>query len=795
MTLTSISLSRLLFRRILISVFFVLFFFLLNQPSILMMSKLGFTAWYPATGLMFALLLGVSPLYLPLAALTEILSGVLFYHQPLISWTSLVAPVIGTGSYAVAAYLLRGRVKIDLRLSHRRDVVRYALVTMVAGIAATLVGVASLAADHTITWSQYWDSAGGWFIGDATSLLGFSPFLLIHVLPRVRSYLAGEGILLEKPVQASHAWRPTEILELVGQIVCIPLTLWLMFDGPFPSKQLYYLAFVPIIWVGMRHGIQRVVTALVILNFGIPISLRLFPPSADVLAKVGFLMMVVSATGLIVGSAVTERHRIARQLSDQTAYLNSLIENNPLGIIVHDRHGIVQLCNDAFETLFLFRRDEILGKAIDAFIVPPESLSQGSQFVSQVAAGRSIHETLRRRRKDGVLIDVELHAVPLLTDGQVSAAFAIYKDVSDQIKAAAMLQERSEILSQSVNELQLRNTQLALLGEMSDLLQCCEGSPEATAIVAEFGKRLFAQAASGDLFLFKSSRNALEAETHWGDSPSSEVTFTPNTCWALLRGKAHWSLSPAGQVACAHLTQVSDSIHLCVPMMARGETLGILHLQYVQSENLSAHMPLEDWRQTQQQFASAVAGQMALSLASLRLREALRDQSIRDPLTGLFNRRFMQESLDRELQRAVRKSRPLAVIFLDLDHFKRFNDIYGHDAGDTLLQQMADLFRGYFRRDDVICRYGGEEFAIVLPESTVENAATRMAELADRARSLIVLHEGKRLDTVTFSTGIAAFPEHGSSPSALLRSADQALYRSKSDGRDRVTIAMMPGSS
>jgi diguanylate cyclase (GGDEF)-like protein len=108
---------------------------------------------------------------------------------------------------------------------------------------------------------------------------------------------------------------------------------------------------------------------------------------------------------------------------------------------------------------------------------------------------------------------------------------------------------------------------------------------------------------------------------------------------------------------------------------------------------------------------------------------------------------------------------------------------------------MADLFRGYFRRDDVICRYGGEEFTIVLPESTAENAATRMAELADRARSLIVLHEGKRLDTVTFSTGIAAFPEHGSSPSALLRSADQALYRSKSDGRDRVTIAMMPGSS
>jgi diguanylate cyclase (GGDEF)-like protein len=184
-----------------------------------------------------------------------------------------------------------------------------------------------------------------------------------------------------------------------------------------------------------------------------------------------------------------------------------------------------------------------------------------------------------------------------------------------------------------------------------------------------------------------------------------------------------------------------------------------------------------------------VAGQLALSLANLRLRETLRDQSIRDPLTGLFNRRFMQESLDRELQRARRKKRPLTVVFVDLDHFKRFNDAFGHDAGDLVLRTMADLFLRHFRGDDVVCRYGGEEFAIILPESSAKDAAKRANQLRIEARGISMRHLGQVLDSVTLSIGIAAFPEHGSTSEEILRAADQCLYQSKSDGRDRLTVA------
>jgi diguanylate cyclase (GGDEF)-like protein len=149
----------------------------------------------------------------------------------------------------------------------------------------------------------------------------------------------------------------------------------------------------------------------------------------------------------------------------------------------------------------------------------------------------------------------------------------------------------------------------------------------------------------------------------------------------------------------------------------------------------------------------------------------------------------MQESLDRELQRARRKKRPLAVVFIDLDHFKRFNDSFGHDAGDLVLRTMGELFLRHFRGDDVICRYGGEEFAIILPESSAKDAARRANLLRMEASKISVRHLGKVLESVTLSVGVAAFPEHGSSAEEILRTADQCLYQSKTEGRDRLTVA------
>ncbi len=174
----------------------------------------------------------------------------------------------------------------------------------------------------------------------------------------------------------------------------------------------------------------------------------------------------------------------------------------------------------------------------------------------------------------------------------------------------------------------------------------------------------------------------------------------------------------------------------------------------------------------------------------LRASEArLRDLSVRDPLTGLFNRRYMEETLDRELQRATRTDGSLGIIIADVDHFKRFNDTHGHMAGDALLCQLSTCFRLHVRGADIICRYGGEEFVFILPGASLEATAARAERLRLDIRHLPMHHAGRIFTGITISLGVAIYPDHGTTGSVVLHAADTALYRAKNDGRDRVAVA------
>ncbi|HEY4949507.1 MAG TPA: diguanylate cyclase [Candidatus Acidoferrales bacterium] len=785
--------KRLIVRHTLLSLIFLVLYILLTRPDILMETHLGFIVWYPANGLALALMLGISPWYAPLVCIADVMSGALIYHQPLASWGQAFGSPAHAAIYAAAAIILRGPLRIDLGLNHRRDVVRYVFVTLVAAVASTIIGVACLVADQTISRNQFWPAAFSWFNGDSIGFVGVAPFLLIHVFPRVRRQIllsiTQSTARTKRPKEGDAGLRIVVFAEAVGQGASIVLLLWIMFGRTLGPLQLFFLSFLPILWIAMRHGIKGASTGVLALDFGIVVALRIFPPDPSTLPKVGILMLVVSFTGLLVGAAVSERHRIGRDLHEQTSYLNSLIENTPLGVVVLDRDRRVQLCNDAFEKLFLYPRDELVGSELDSRISLADARIEAQELTARVASGRRVQQSARRARKDGKLIDVELNAVPLVEDGEVRGSFAIYKDISEQTKAQEQARQDAHALNQFVAELQLRTTQMALLNELGDLLQCCAGAEEAYVVVAQSVRKLLPAATAGILYVFKSSRNAVEAAAIWGDSRASEPIFAPEMCWALRRGQPHWSEYSTTGITCQHLKDPSGSTYLCVPMVGQGETLGVLHLEFANDTSALANIGPESIQQSRQRLAATVAGQVALALASLRLRETLRDQSIRDSLTGLFNRRFMQESLDRELQRARRKKRPLAVVFIDLDHFKRFNDSFGHDAGDTVLRRIAEVFRQHFRGDDVICRYGGEEFAIILPEATAKDAAKRANLLRLQAKKLRFRHQDQTLDPVTLSIGVAAFPEHGSTPEDLLQAADRSLYQSKSEGRDRVTVA------
>lgn len=770
---------------------FFLLYLLLNRPDVIFITDLGFTAWYPAAGLSVATMLGLSPLYGLLLLFTDPIVGRLMYGVPLISWPGILGACGPASFYALLAYLLRGPWKIDVTLRRRQDVMRYFAACVVAAAGATSVGVTSLLLSGGITAPQYWSSWVSWYDGEIIGVVGIAPFLLIHVLPSFRKFL---GIAERSEERAAKNGGPAKkpfvmarMLEFVAQMFSIFAAQYIVLR--FEAGRMLFLLFLPILWIAMRQGVRRVVTGNVALIMGIVAGMRAYPVPQGSLFSVSLSLLFMSAAGLIVGAMVSEEFRQARELRNQTVYLNSLVENNPLPIVFLDLERKMRFCNDAFLRMYQFTREDLAATTVDKLIWPPEFAEQGDKMFREVANGQTVHVPTRRRRKDGEILDVELIAVPLIVDARSVGVCWIYSDISERLRAAQAAERHAEELARMVEELKIHNTEMGLLSELNSLLQCCAASQEAYAAVGQSAKKLFPAANAGALYVLGADKKTLEKAVEWGAATVSGPAFEPSSCWGFRRGQAHWSDYPGGGVICQHVNDPVEASYLCVPMISGNKTAGVLHLQIDRSEREREMPGFESMMKGMERLAVTASGQITLAMASLRLKEELQSLSVRDPLTGLFNRRVLEESLQREIKRASRKGHHVALVFMDLDHFKKFNDTFGHAAGDEVLTRMAHLFQSYFRSEDVVCRYGGEEFAAILPEAQPGDAAARAEGLCEEARKLVVRHEGRELGRVTLSIGVAAFPDHASTPDELLRAADDSLYRSKASGRNRVTVA------
>lgn len=266
------------------------------------------------------------------------------------------------------------------------------------------------------------------------------------------------------------------------------------------------------------------------------------------------------------------------------------------------------------------------------------------------------------------------------------------------------------------------------------------------------------------------------------------VLRQPGDCRAIQRGQAV-QLPVRDPLACRCTFGLPEQgAYLCVPLVASGEALGIVNLRY--------RMPAQA-TPARQRLAEALAASAAQALQLLRALATARDQALRDGLTGAYNRRFLDEVLPKEVEQARRREAPLSVVMLDIDHFKRFNDSFGHEVGDRVLALFARTLQARLRSGDLVARYGGEEFTVVLPGAGAEEARV----LAERLRAGIEalelvppeFPEGCR---ITASLGVATFPQHGHEAEALLQAADRGLYLAKGQGRNRVVATPLdnPGT-
>ncbi|MBZ5688292.1 MAG: diguanylate cyclase [Acidobacteriia bacterium] len=342
--------------------------------------------------------------------------------------------------------------------------------------------------------------------------------------------------------------------------------------------------------------------------------------------------------------------------------------------------------------------------------------------------------------------------------------------------ARRTLDEHNEEMMQAQEE---RSHRATLLAKMGELLQSCHTREEVFTAALGFAPKIF-PSRRGAVALFNPSHNLVEVAGQWHDCHLPVTSFEPESCWALRAGHPHLVCVGDSTARCGHAAGV-ECAYLCVPILAQGEALGILHIQATdQDPNLG---------EAEMSFKTTFAAQVGLSVANIRLREALRAQSTKDPLTGLYNRRYLQETLDREIRRAIRSEQALGILMLDLDHFKNFNDTYGHDAGDAVLRETGSFLVRSIRAEDFVCRYGGEEFVIILPTADLRAAEARAQRIRAKLRDLVIMHDGRSLGLIAASIGVAALPNHGMNERDLIQAADAALYRAKREGRDRVAVA------
>jgi len=530
-----------------------------------------------------------------------------------------------------------------------------------------------------------------------------------------------------------------------------------------------------------------------------------------VVIGVGSLAVIILANAIpFLRRTLTKRASVVDASQDGEARFRILAEAIPQIVWTATPLGSVDFCNRRWYELTDFTEEQTLGAGWLNAIHPDDQPVVARNWENVLRTGEPFEMEYRVQNATGGVRWQQARATPMRdSSGAIVKWFGGCTDIEDQrhtqqvledqIKdrtaeladANARLQEemwerdqaRRQLDEQNekmVQQLTERSRRATLLAKMGELMQSCVNKDEVFAAALGFAPKIF-PTSRGAVALLNPARSLAEVAGSWHDCQLPLPVFESASCWALRTGHPHLVVAGDSTATCAHAAGVEDT-YLCIPILAQGEALGILHFQATKEAPALADAELS--------LKTTFAGQVGLSVANIRLREALRTQSIRDPLTGLYNRRYLTETLDREIRRAVRAAQSLGVLMLDLDHFKKFNDTYGHDAGDTVLRETASFLSKSIRIEDIVCRFGGEEFVVILPTADLAAAHARAERIRSKLHELIVLHQGQSLGTITVSVGVAALPVHGTTPKELLEAADAALYRAKREGRDRVVDAV-----
>lgn len=461
----------------------------------------------------------------------------------------------------------------------------------------------------------------------------------------------------------------------------------------------------------------------------------------------------------------------ANALVTSSAHLRSLVSDNP---------------NQAASVDSLSNCSSRLADSLNGFslhsMIPTTQVQQCQKLIGLMTDQEQLLLTERTEHSHNRLltsISTEISLIAISIVCVVVLFGLLLRDAIGRQRAARKAHRMNEKLASSVSALEETARESDLMTAARNELQLCVEVQQVYDTASVSFSRLL-PGTSGCLYMINSSRNHVDAVSFWGDG-SHDDFGPPEACCTLRSGQPRWRQPGASEIHCSHFVGAAPDRYHCKPIVAYGNTIGLLYIQCDTDEVIGQVNGRMD---AVRQLVQIVA----LAIATLNLRAKLENQSIRDALTGLFNRHFMQISLEREMVRAHRRKQIMAVLMLDVDHFKKFNDTHGHAAGDEVLKTFAQVFQNNIRAEDIACRYGGEEFTIILPDTTVSGACDRADSIVSAVSDLKVRFGQQTFDGFGVSIGIAFYPGDGDSSDELLQRADAALYDAKHNGRNQVSL-------
>jgi len=467
----------------------------------------------------------------------------------------------------------------------------------------------------------------------------------------------------------------------------------------------------------------------------------------------------------------------------------AVLESMEQGIIVWSASGVCEMVNARFYIL--------LNQGVEYLSVGMPRADYFRRMIERGDAQPEMIEDLERRLEqrqpfsiertiaNGVVLAVYIR--PVESGGHVVTYTDITETRKNQLKLSETI-ERAELAERKAQETlsieQARVLETRRLAELSDWLQCCKTIDELYEIVRQAMSGMF-PGSSGQLFIYSNSRDVLDGAVTWGDVELVR-SIQPQDCWALRRGRTFEFGNGVVRLPCNHVSETDkgEERYLCLPIIAQGDTVGLLHTSFASTSDSDMQTPIDAFTVA---FAQRCAEQISMAIANVKLRDELHEQSTRDPLTGLFNRRYFLECCRSAISQIERESGSLALISFDADNFKSYNDQYGHDAGDTLLYTIGELTRRFFNDREICCRTGGEEFSILLMDHSTSEARLKAVEFLKLIEAHEFCYMDQVLPSVTVSAGVAAYPENAGSLKELNRAADLAMYDAKDKGRNCVS--------